>query len=242
MRIIDIYNDEGIKRYAKKLTDDDPTEAEDLFSHCIEICLKDKKKLKAIEGRGKLKQYFVVMLKYQHFKRAKKKREYLQVEEDMLMSEPFKEEEDRIQKQKVKEKVKDTLAAMHFFTSGLLKLYVDSSYREIAKKTQINYVSVSRGVNAAKKEFMKIYNGTKIAILLPEVSGVEYHRLVVPLVKMAEKYNAELLFFHTSKEEYFRDKWISQIPAGNHSCCFQSKHFKRSATGNRDCTIEATRH
>ena len=50
---------------------------------------------------------------------------------------------------------------MHFYSRGLLELYKQDSYRGISAKTNINYMSVANGINAAKEEFKKKIKTTR---------------------------------------------------------------------------------
>ena len=94
-------------------------DAEDLISHCIEICLLEKDKIKGVQERGKLRQYFTVMIRYQFLKRLKLKKEHVEVQPEMLSHDP---EEIIITTQHKEDRVQATLDSMHFYTSGLLEM------------------------------------------------------------------------------------------------------------------------
>lgn len=213
-------------------------DAEDLISHCIEICLLEKEKIKGVQERGKLRQYFIVMVRYQYYKRLKVNEKTISMDEQVtscshsddvcnldlkFSSHGFKnlannliDEEDQgpIIAQQKEDRVQATLDSMHFYTGGLLELYKTNTYRTIAAKTGIPYVSVNAGMKAAKKEFRKIYNGMKIAIIYPGLGPLQYHRLAVPLIKLAGKYNAELIGVQTTTEGNKNDKWVENLPEG----------------------------
>ena len=206
MKIEDLYFDKGFKAYATRLTKN-ATDAQELISNCIEACLLKKEKIDEISSRGKLPQYFRVMIRQQFYTSLTKKKTFVELEENTLIDENI--EDDSIEESL---RVKRALESMHFYTRGLLELYQDNSYRKIASKTGIPYVSVSNGVNAAKKEFMKIYKGMKIVVATQYIGAVEYHRLITPLVNLANKYNAELFFLDMNHEDNKLDSWIDSVP------------------------------
>ena len=211
MTLTDVYDSAYIKGYAIKLTGN-PDAAADLIGSCVEICLKKLDVVKGVESRGKFKSYFCSMLRYEHYRVSNlRKIKTVPIEDDLdsITDDNYSEDIDK--------KVRQTLEKMHFYTRGMLELYKDNSYRQIAKKTGIPYVSVSNGVNAAKEEFKKIYNTMKIAVIMRSMSGVEYHRLARPILEMSEDYNIEIITINPTKgiensPEKWNDNWADFIP------------------------------
>ncbi len=208
MNIGDVYSDSGVKLYALKLTGNAP-DADELISRCVEICCERLSKIQKIQSDGKFRNYFFVMMKFQFLKSIRDKKEFQEIEEHQLFTDPRIEDIDFAARSK---KVNDTLKRMHFYSSGLLELYKTDSYRGISKKTNIHFVSVHDGIKQAKKEFKKIYNPMKIIIALPSLSGVEYHRLIVPMVNFAKKYGSKINVVYVNSENNIKDKWIQKLP------------------------------
>lgn len=220
MTIADVYTDPGLFAYALTLTGN-PEEAKELISICALNCLEKKDKIQEIQKRGKLLQYFTVMIKNQHFKRNRDRITSVPIEDKLKPGtrlEPWQytdpEEEPPPDPLEVKEKVEKTIQAMSLYTGQLLRMYKHDTYRGIAAKTKIPYVSVFKGVNAAKEEFKKIYNGMKIGIAFHQTGGVEYHRLFIPMLKLAQKYNAEIIGIPIRDEKNYKDKWLGDLPEG----------------------------
>ena len=205
MNIEDVYSDEGLKRYAATLCGN-VTDAEELISRCVIACLENIDKVNEIQQRGKFKNYFVVMLKFQFFKQKRDERIF-----DELPQELFDEQNDFTFEER-KDRVKWTLDKMHFYSRGLLELYKQDSYRGISAKTNINYMSVANGINAAKEEFKKIYNQMNIIVLMPSLSAVEYHRLLVPMQRFVTQYGSNVRLFFTKTKENNYDEWLKKIP------------------------------
>jgi len=205
LRLEDVYSDDGLLRYAEKVTGD-RNDAEELISKCVVECLSKKDKIEKIIQMGKLRQYFFVMMKFTYFKEQRNAKTFQELPDDLFDEEndfTFEERKDRVQW---------TLDKMHFYSRGLLELYKNDSYRGIATKTNINYMSVANGINAAKEEFKKIYNQMNIVVLLPNFEAVEYHRLFIPMHHFANAYGSDVKIIGTQTEGNEADKWIDKLP------------------------------
>jgi len=204
LKIADAYSDEGLMRYALKLTGN-KFDADELISKCVEQCLIRRDKIRKVQADGKFRNYFIVMLKFQFLKSQRNKRQFEPIE-NIQIAAPNQQTDD------IEEKVNDTLSRMHFYSRGLLELYKTDTYRGIAAKTQINYMSVANGINAAKAEFKKIYKPMKIFLAIPNLSGVEYHRLIVPMVTFAKQYGSDVKIMPVNASENEKDQWIDRLP------------------------------
>lgn len=205
MKLQDVYQDKGLLKYATTMTGN-VEDAKELISKCVCACIENKEKINAIEQRGKLKNYFVVMIKFQYLKSKRDGRIFDELPQEIL------DEQNDFTFEERKERVQWTLDKMHFYSRGLLELYKHDTYRGIAAKTKINYMSVANGINAAKDEFKKIYNQMKIVVLLPTMSAVEYHRLFIPMNMFAEQYGSDVKIIGTNTENNANDNWINNIP------------------------------
>ncbi len=207
MEIGDVYSDSNVRLYALKVTGNKP-DADELISRCVELCCEKADKIKQIQSDGKFRFYFFTMMRFQHLKKQRDKREFKEINERHLSTDPRIEQVDFAARAA---KVNDTLKRLHFYSAGLLELYKNDSYRGIAAKTKIPYVSVHDGIKQAKKEFKKIYNKMKIVIVIPQVDAVEYHRLIVPFTRFAEQYGSDIKIIATKKEGNQDDKWVDKI-------------------------------
>lgn len=228
MKIEDVYSDEGLKRYATTLCGN-VTDAEELISRCVIACLENRDKVNEIQQRGKFKNYFVVMLKFQFLKSIRDKKQMYMLDDEILrfegnhgvysgdakpsrFAEFMVDVETDTSFEERKDRVQWTLDKMHFYSRGLLELYKQDSYRGISAKTNINYMSVANGINAAKEEFKKIYNQMNIVVLMPSLSAVEYHRLLVPMQRFANQYGSDVKIVATGSEDNKGDKWVERLP------------------------------
>ena len=76
---------------------------------------------------------------------------------------------------------------------------------KIHNETSISYRSIKSDYKKAKKEFKIMYeNKTKIAIVMPTVSGVSYHRLMMPLVRMSQDYGIEVICLINNADDFLQ--------------------------------------
>jgi glycosyltransferase involved in cell wall biosynthesis len=181
LKLEDIYFDKSIRDYAFKLTSN-KEEAEELVSLAFSICIEkgDKENLKG---------YFAMVMRNQWLKRCNKKDPYFNNESYDVPD------------------VERVLGNMnHYYANILRGIYGGESLTQIHKGAGIGYRTLKGDYKKAKKEFKIMYeNKTKIAIIIQSVGGVSYHRLIVPLAKMARDYGIEVTCL-MNKEDDFLDK------------------------------------
>lgn len=210
MNIGDVYSNEGVKLYALKLTGNVP-DADELISRCVEICCERLDKIQKVQNDGKFRNYFFVMMKFQFLKQVRDRREFKEINESVYSFDPRTEEVDFEERSR---KVNETIKKMHFYTGGLLELYKEDTYRGIAAKTKIPFVSVHDGIKQAKKEFKKIYNKMNILIAIPSKSAVEYHRLITPFKHLMKQYGSNVRVIPMQEKGNENDKWVDKVPEG----------------------------
>jgi len=181
LNLEDIYFDKGIREYALKLTSD-KDEAEDLVSIAFEICLS-KKPVDNLAG------YFAMVMRNQWFKKINTKDPYFDNESNEHPE------------------VEEVLSRMGHYHSNILKaVYNGNNLTQIHKGASIGYRTLKSDYKKAKKEFKIMYeNNIKIAIIVRSISGVAYHRLIMPMAKMSRDYGIEVVCLLNKEDEFFEN-------------------------------------
>jgi len=94
----DVYQDKGLLKYATTMTGN-VEDAKELISKCVCACIENKEKINAIEQRGKLKNYFVVMIKFQYLKSKRDGRIFDELPQEILDEQndfTFEERKERV--------------------------------------------------------------------------------------------------------------------------------------------------
>ena len=182
MILEDIYFDKSIRDYAKKLTSNNTEEADELVSLAFSICIEKPPK-------ENMKGYFAMVMRNQWLKKYNKK--------DPIFHHESYDIPD----------IDGTLNKMNHYYANILKgIYNGENLTQMHKSAGIGYRTLKGDYKKAKKEFKIMYeNKTKIAIVIQNVSGVSYHRLIVPIAKMARDYGLDVVCLQ-NKEDDFLDK------------------------------------
>jgi len=178
MRLDEIYFDKSIRDYALKLTNN-TQEAEELVSLAFDICSHKP-------AKENMKGYFAIVMRNQWLKKCNKTDPYWAIEES--------ESED----------IEDVLAKMSHYNANLIRaVYNGDTLIKIHNETSISYRSIKSDYKKAKKEFKIMYeNKTKIAIVMSTVSGVSYHRLMMPLVRLSQDYGIEVTCLINNADDF----------------------------------------
>ena len=180
MKLEDIYFDKSIKDYALKLTRN-TLEAEELVSLAYDICSRKPPK-------ENMKGYFAMVMRNQWLKKCNKKDPYY-----------FEDESEDID-------IETTLGKMnHYYAEILRSIANGDNLTKIHKDSGIGYKALKADYDKAKKEFSIMYKKeTKVAIILDNLNGVAYHRLMVPIAKMSRDYGIEVTCL-MSRDDAFMD-------------------------------------
>ena len=179
MTLQNLYFSKTIKNYALKLAGDKET-AEDLISQAFEIMLtKDD----SLHTAG----FYCRIMRNQHLKSTNR------------LAPKFDHESDTNQD------VEDTLDKMSHYHSNILRAVAGGDkLTTIHKGANIGYRTLKGDFSKAKKEFKTMYeNKTKIAIIVRGISGVSYHRLIMPLAKMKRDYGIDVVCLDNKNDEWF---------------------------------------
>ena len=178
MRLEDIYFDKSIRDYALKLTHNQQ-EAEELVSLAFDICSQKP-------AKENMKGYFAIVMRNQWLKKCNKTDPYWAIEES--------ETED----------IENVLAKMSHYNANLIRaVYNGDTLIKIHNETSISYRSIKSDYKKAKKEFKIMYeNKIKIAIVSATVSGVAYHRLIIPLSKLSRDYEIETIYLENNADDF----------------------------------------
>ena len=180
MILEDIYFDKTIRDYALKLTSN-KDEADELVSIALEICLNKPPK-KNIKG------YFAMVMRNQWLKKCNKQDPYFDQEVDEYPN------------------LEEVLGRMTNYHSNILRaIYNGEKLTQIHKGASIGYRTLKADYKKAKKEFKIMYeNNIKIAIVVEKISGVSYHRLIVPIVKMSKDYGIQVVCLFNNKDDFLQ--------------------------------------
>ena len=180
MRLDEIYFDKSIRDYALKLTNN-TQEAEELVSLAFDICSHKP-------AKENMKGYFAIVMRNQWLKKCNKTDPYWAIEES--------ESED----------IEDVLAKMSHYNANLIRaVYNGDTLIKIHNETSISYRSIKSDYKKAKKEFKIMYeNNIKIAIVSSSVSGVTYHRLIIPLSKLSRNYKVEVIYLQNNADDFLQ--------------------------------------
>ena len=178
MTLEEIYFDKSIRDYALKLTSNQD-DADELVSIAFEICL-------AKPFKQNLKGYFAMVMRNQWLKKCNQLDPYFD-----------NENSDNLE-------VNDILDRMTHYHSNILRaIYNGETLTQIHKGASIGYRTLKGDYKKAKKEFKIMYeNKIKIAIVVQSISGVSYHRLIMPLVKMVKDYGIEVTCLINNEDDF----------------------------------------
>lgn len=181
MKLEDIYFDSSIRDYALKLTGN-KVEAEELISIAFEICLS-KPPLENLKG------YFAMVMRNQYLKKCKKQDPY------------FDNENSEHQE------VEEVLNRMnHYYANILRAISNGETLTQIHKGASIGYRTLRDDYIKAKKQFKIMYeNKIKIAVIIRNINGVSYHRLLMPFAKMKRDYGIEIVVLLNKDDEFFNN-------------------------------------
>ena len=181
MKLEDIYFDSSIRDYALKLTGN-KVEAEELISIAFEICLS-KPPLENLKG------YFAMVMRNQYLKKCKKQDPY------------FDNENSEHQE------VEQVLNRMnHYYANILRAISNGETITQIHKGASIGYRTLRDDYIKAKKQFKIMYeNKIKIAVIIRNINGVSYHRLLMPFAKMKRDYGIEIVVLLNKDDEFFNN-------------------------------------
>ena len=181
MKLEQIYFDDSIRDYALKLTGN-KLEAEELISIAFEICLSKP----PVEN---LKGYFAMVMRNQYLKRLNKQDPYF----DNDNSEH--------------PEVEQVLDRMNNYYANILRAISNGeSLTQIHKGASIGYRTLKADYKKAKKQFKIMYeNKIKIAVIIRNINGVSYHRLLMPFAKMKRDYGIEMVVLLNKNDEFFNN-------------------------------------
>ena len=181
MKLEDIYFDSSIRDYALKLTGN-KVEAEELISIAFEICLS-KPPLENLKG------YFAMVMRNQYLKKCKKQDPY------------FDNENSEHQE------VEQVLNRMnHYYANILRAISNGETITQIHKGASIGYRTLRDDYIKAKKQFKIMYeNKIKIAVIIRNINGVSYHRLLMPFAKMKRDYGIDIVVLLNKDDEFFNN-------------------------------------
>jgi len=181
LKLEDIYFDSSIRDYALKLTGN-KVEAEELISIAFEICLS-KPPLENLKG------YFAMVMRNQYLKKCKKQDPY------------FDNENSEHQE------VEQVLNRMnHYYANILRAISNGETITQIHKGASIGYRTLRDDYIKAKKQFKIMYeNKIKIAVIIRNINGVSYHRLLMPFAKMKRDYGIEIVVLLNKDDEFFNN-------------------------------------
>jgi len=181
LKLEQIYFDDSIRDYALKLTGN-KVEAEELISIAFEICLS-KPPLENLKG------YFAMVMRNQYLKKCKKQDPY------------FDNENSEHQE------VEEVLNRMnHYYANILRAISNGETLTQIHKGASIGYRTLRDDYIKAKKQFKIMYeNKIKIAVIIRNINGVSYHRLLMPFAKMKRDYGIEIVVLLNKDDEFFNN-------------------------------------
>jgi len=181
LKLESVYFDQSIRDYALRLTND-KVEAEELISLAYEICLK-KPPLKNLKG------YFAMVMRNQWLKKCKKQ-------------DPFFDNENSEHSE-----VEEVLDRMnHYYANILRAISNGETLTQIHKGASIGYRTLRDDYTKAKKQFKIMYeNKIKIAVIIRNINGVSYHRLLMPFAKMKRDYGIEIVVLLNKDDEFFNN-------------------------------------
>ena len=177
MRLEDIYFDKSIRDYALKLTSN-KDEADELVSLAFEICLQKPKNTKG---------YFARVMRNQWLKKCNQPDPYFDNE-----SEDYS-------------KVEEVLGNMnHYYANILRAISNGENLTQIHKGAKIGYRTIKADYARAKKQFKIMYEkNIKVAVIIRNINGVSYHRLLMPFAKMHRDYGIEVVVLLNKNDEFF---------------------------------------
>jgi len=181
LKLESVYFDKSIRDYALRLTND-KVEAEELISLAYEICLK-KPPLKNLKG------YFAMVMRNQWLKKCKKQ-------------DPFFDHENSEHPE-----VEQVLDRMnHYYANILRAISNGETLTQIHKGASIGYRTLRDDYTKAKKQFKIMYeNKIKIAVIIRNINGVSYHRLLMPFAKMKRDYGIDIVVLLNKDDEFFNN-------------------------------------
>ena len=181
MKLEQIYFDDSIRDYALKLTGN-KLEAEEIISVAFEICLSKP----PVEN---LKGYFAMVMRNQYLKRLNK--------QDPYFDNDNSEHPD----------VEQVLDRMNNYYANILRAISNGeSLTQIHKGASIGYRTLKADYKKAKKQFKIMYeNKIKIAVIIRNINGVSYHRLLMPFAKMKRDYGIEMVVLLNKDDEFFNN-------------------------------------
>jgi hypothetical protein len=176
-----IYFDKSIRDYALKLTKNQ-NDAEELVSIAFEICLI-KKPAKLSTG------FFARIMRNQWLKKCNQPDPYFDNE-----SEDYS-------------KVEEVLDNMnHYYANILRAISNGENLTQIHKGAKIGYRTIKADYARAKKQFKIMYEkNIKVAVIIRNINGVSYHRLLMPFAKMHRDYGIEVVVLLNKNDEFFNN-------------------------------------
>ena len=181
MKLEQIYFDDSIRDYALKLTGN-KLEAEELISIAFEICLSKP----PVEN---LKGYFAMVMRNQWLKKLNKQDPYFDNENSEHPE------------------VEQVLDRMNNYYANILRAISNGeTLTQIHKGASIGYRTLRDDYTKAKKQFKIMYeNKIKIAVIIRNINGVSYHRLLMPFAKMKRDYGIEMVVLLNKDDEFFNN-------------------------------------
>ena len=181
MTLEEIYFDKSIRDYALSLTGN-KSEAEELVSIALEVCI-------AKPPIDNLKGYFAIVMRNQWYKKSKKKEPYFNNENS--------EHPD----------VDAVLDRMNNYYANILRAISNGeNLTQIHKGASIGYRTLKADYKKAKHQFKVMYeNKIKVAIVIRNINGVSYHRLLMPFAKMSRDYGIEVVVLLNKNDEFFNN-------------------------------------
>ena len=181
MILEEIYFDKSIRDYALKLTKNQ-NDAEELVSIAFEICLI-KKPAKLSTG------FFARIMRNQWLKKCNQPDPYFDNE-----SEDYS-------------KVEEVLDNMnHYYANILRAISNGENLTQIHKGAKIGYRTIKADYARAKKQFKIMYEkNIKVAVIIRNINGVSYHRLLMPFAKMHRDYGIEVVVLLNKNDEFFNN-------------------------------------
>ena len=94
----------------------------------------------------------------------------------------------------------------HYYANILRAISNGETLTQIHKGASIGYRTLRDDYTKAKKQFKIMYeNKIKIAVIIRNINGVSYHRLLMPFAKMKRDYGIEIVVLLNKDDEFFNN-------------------------------------